>query len=139
MAKGNIQHDVLQLMDKYPVEGIIETMVTLGAAEGIEKWAAKYFTVPIRPQYIAGDELDKDLIRGVLHEIDLLKQRVARIELEKQQPGNMQQTGKIPPEIVSVIERWNPSLPLDDKSMNKLMAEVDKKTKQHLKHVGGLE
>ena len=137
MTKGNIQHDVLQLMDKYPVDGIIETMITLGAADDIQTWAGKYFAVPIRTQ--AGDDLDKDIIRGILHDIDRLKSRVAQLELGKQHTGDIQQTGKIPPEIVSAIEKWNPSLPLDDASMKKLMVEVDKKTKQHLKHIGGLE
>jgi hypothetical protein len=113
MAKGNIQHDVLQLMDKYPVDGIIETMITLGASEGVEKWAAKYFTVPIKPQYIAGDELDKDLIRGVLHEIDLLKQKVARLELDlpKQSPPYNKEALD---EVVKVINGWKPVITPED-------------------------
>ena len=126
MAKGNIQHDVLQLMDKYPVDGIIETMITLGGAEGVEKWAEKYFTVPIKPQYIAGEELDKDLIRGVLHEIDLLKQKVARLELL--QTDRAEKSAALT-EVMGVIQEWKPTLPLDKETLKIIIDGLDKKAK----------
>ncbi len=79
MAKGNVQHDVLQLLDKYSANEILDTMVTLGAGDGVKKWAEKYFE--IKPD--AGDDLDKHLIRGILAEIETLKQKVARLEFQK--------------------------------------------------------
>lgn len=101
MSKGNIQHDVLQLMDKYPVDGIIETMVTLGATDEVYKWATKYFKSDPKAQ--AGDDLDKDLIRGILSEIEILKQKVARLEFSRE-PQTPQTTGEFPKEISKVFE-----------------------------------
>lgn len=97
MAKGNIQHDVLQLMDKYPVGGILDEIVSLGATEEVRKWAVKYFD--IKPQ--TGDELDKDLMRGVLRDIEVLKSKIARFEFEK---DPMQTTRTFPKEISDIFD-----------------------------------
>jgi hypothetical protein len=79
MAQGKVTHDVVQLLDKYPVTEILNALAENASDQSfgiLKKWCAENLGVKVD----AGDQIDTTVISGLIDDVDKLKKKIVRLE-----------------------------------------------------------
>jgi len=113
MARGNIQNDVVQLLDKYKVTEILEVIMDIASDSSVNEMR-EWFGNNLGENCGDGENRENDEMVAVFHDMEHLNMRVLKLERDAEknrktgdmQTGDMQTTGNVPKEIVDAISDW---------------------------------
>jgi hypothetical protein len=77
--KGNIQHEVVQLIDKYGVSDVLDVIMELGSDSLVHEMRM-WFEKNLTGSPGAGEELDEDVIQALFHDLQHVNMRLVKIE-----------------------------------------------------------
>lgn len=101
MTRSNIQHDVVQLLDKYAISEILDVVMDVAADELVHEmrmWFDKEFGNGERLE----SDLDKDVVDYVTHELEHHNMRLTKLERAQHVPT---EGVKLPEEDVKKITK----------------------------------
>lgn len=121
MARGNIQNDVVQLLDKYKITEILEVIMDIGSDSSVHEMR-EWFENNFGESSGMEDDLENDAITAIFHDIEHLNMRVLKLERGvKQNPetGDIT-TGDVPKEIMDAITAWRNRYKKDKKRLEEM-------------------
>ena len=77
--KGNIQHEVAQLIDKYGVSDVLNVIMDLGSDSLVHEMRM-WFEKNLTSSPAEGDELDEDVMEAIFHDLQHLNLRLVKVE-----------------------------------------------------------
>lgn len=122
MTRSNIQHDVVQLLDKYKIAEILDVVADIASNDVVNEMR-KWFDQNFGDKRDVGDDLDEDLansiINTVMHEIDHINMRLVKLERgQAPSKSSVQTTGNVPKEIIDIFKDLK--IPLSEEDMRRV-------------------
>jgi len=77
--KGNIQHDVAQLIDKYGISDVLNAIMELGSDSVVHEMRL-WFEKTFMDSHSTGEELDDDVMEAIFHDLQHLNVRLVKVE-----------------------------------------------------------
>jgi hypothetical protein len=84
MPRGNVQHDVVNLIDKYRISEILDVLFDVSNDDQIHEmreWFNQYFCDKESIANEPGSDIDSDIDDFIVHELEHHNIRIARLEL----------------------------------------------------------